>query len=293
MGCPYSEDKETPSGQFNMIEEHLRNCFKYGAWVIFRIPMIQQYIYFWSSMIENKSVMGMPITEANMLITVNIKDVCESICQAALSKKCMVWHQTKVDDTISDDDSSSGSQSEYIPPRTSLKRVYELTSDNIMTLTMMAQALSNALKEEGFSSDIEPATITKEQLESYLKFVSEEPADAKIQSFLTTIFPGFVTKKRTSSASSGGLLSNFKSIFIGNEIPKPCDMDDPNWYPSPSRFLKPFSIQVILDHFNIARQTEIPMLPTNDVRDITGHNPIELDSFFMKNRRQFRPEFDN
>ncbi|KAG2200279.1 hypothetical protein INT47_000272 [Mucor saturninus] len=288
MGCSFSEDKETPAGQFNLLEEHLRNCFKYGDWVVFRIPMIQQFMYFWSSMIENKSVIGMPIAESNMLTTVNIKDVCECICQAALSKKCIVWGQTKNDDVISD---GSSSNSEYVTTHTTLKRVYGLTSDNVMTLTMIAQALSDALKEAGFSSDVEPATITREQLESYLKFVSEEPAEDKVESFLTIIFPDIIAKKR--NISTGGLLSNFRSLFIGSEVAKPCEMDDPNWYPSPPRFLTPFCIQVILDHLNISRQPEIPMLPSSDVRDITGRKPIDLSSFFMKNRRQFRPEFVN
>lgn len=291
MGCSSSENKKTPAGQFNILEEHLRSCFKYGAWVVFRIPMIQQFMHFWSSMIENKSVIGMPITEANVLTTVNIKDVCECICQATLSKKSVIWSQPLVDALGSDSSSdySSHNKTENIPPHTSLKRVYELTSDNALTLTMIAQALSDALKEEGFSSDVEPATITEEQLEGYLKFVSEEPAAAKLESFFTTIFPDVVAKIHTPY--SGGLLSNFKSMFLSNEVTKPSDMDDPNWYPSPTIFLTPFCTEVILEHFRIARQPEIPMFPSNDIRDITGRDPIDLSCFFMKNRRQFRPEF--
>lgn len=295
MGCSSSEDKESPMGQFNMLEEYLRNCYKYGSWVVFRIPMIQQFIYFWSSMIENKSVIGMPLSESDMLPTVNIKDICECVCQAALSKKAIVWSQKQSGDNNDITSSSSSSNNEAddgrsVLLRTAFKKIFELSSATPMTLTSIAQTLSDALKEEGFDSDVEPAIVSEKQLESYLKFVSKEPAISKIESHLTAIFPDVVSRK--CSSSNSGLFYNFKSIFISGDTAKPShDLDDPNWYPSPSMFLTPFCIEVILDHFRIAHCPEVPMIPTNDVRDITGRNPTKLSYFFMKNRRQFRPEF--
>lgn len=299
-----------------MLEEHLRKRFKYGAWVVFRIPFIQQYFYFWTSMIENKAVIGLPISNDNLLETVNVRDICESVCQAALSKKSVVWNQQQ--DMVNKDkfnnssDSSSGNneadEKEEIDQqkRVLLKRIYEIKSTQSENPRMIAQSLTDALQEEGFDCDVEPAVITDEQLETYLKLISKQGAVIKIEALSDSILPGVEaisssSRTRRSSKAGGSLFPNFKSFFTGgvgtdtggstsdNFSSRP-DQDDPNWFHCPSEFLTPFSIKLIIDHFRVARCPEVPIIPTNDFRDITGREPVELADFFMKNRRQFRPE---
>lgn len=275
-------------------------------------------------MIENKSVIGFPISELNVLETVNVKDICESVSQAALSKKSMVWNQQQQQqevnkdnfDNSSSDSSSSGNEADdnVIDEQRNknhgslLKRVYEIKCTLPMNPSMIAQALSNALQEEGYDAEVEPAVITEERLKDYLKCVSEQ-GTATVDQVLNSILLGVVdaTRRRQQSSSqgtqsattaaSGSHFSKLTGSIFGSSVgdagekTSRSSQDDPNWYPCPSEVLTPFCIQLIIDHFRVARCPEIPMFPSNDVRDITGREPVQLAEFFMNNRRQFRPQF--
>ena len=70
------------------------------------------------------------------------------------------------------DTATSSSSDESNQQPTAIKRVYELTSEPL-SLVMMADAMSRALREAGSDFDVDAAFISDEQLESYLKFVSK------------------------------------------------------------------------------------------------------------------------
>lgn len=287
-------DKETPMGQFNELESYLRDSYKYGAWVVIRLPLIQQLLHFWSSMIDNKSVIGLPMTTDTYLTTINIGDVCECVAQAALSKKSSIWtYQEGTNDEDDDDDSDYDIREplDKSPPPTAIKRVYELTTTVPMTLDLIAKTLSDAVKADGFDSDIEYAALTDDEVRSYLRFVAGSNK-SDIEAHLSTAFPN---KESNPKKQEDGLifstLKAFKALFITDldEFKATHDQDDPNWYPSP-KILTPFGIEYIIAHFQNARNSAVHIVPSLDVREITGHEPTELAFFFMKNRRQFRPQ---
>ncbi|KAI8080956.1 hypothetical protein BDF21DRAFT_338792 [Thamnidium elegans] len=249
------------------VKRILMLSMQYGAWVVFRIPLIQQFMHFWSSMIENKSVIGLPMSESDYLLTVNIMDVCECVCQAALSNKCSVW----------------ANQHESIG-----SGIYELTCAVPASPYLFSKALSEAVRKDGFDTDVEATVITDEQLENYLKFVSEGKKK-ETESFLSVVFQDKGLKRRKTSSESG-LLKSFQSLFSDDKAKSSTyEQDDPNWYPAP-KYLNPFCIELILDHFRNTRSPDMPNMPSSDVFDITGRAPIEISEFFMENRRQFRPE---
>ncbi|KAG2231345.1 hypothetical protein INT48_006557 [Thamnidium elegans] len=291
MGCSSNQDSDSSMEKFSQVESYLRDRYKYGAWVVFRIPLIQQFMHFWSSMIENKSVIGLPMSESDYLLTVNIMDVCECVCQAALSNKCSVWANQH--ESIG---SGSGSSSDYeeettaadVVARTAIKRVYELTCAVPASPYLFSKALSEAVRKDGFDTDVEATVITDEQLENYLKFVSEGKKK-ETESFLSVVFQDKRLKRRKTSSESG-LLKSFQSLFSDDKAKSSTyEQDDPNWYPAP-KYLNPFCIELILDHFRNTRSPDMPNMPSSDVFDITGRAPIEISEFFMENRRQFRPE---
>ncbi|GAA5796878.1 hypothetical protein HPULCUR_002256 [Helicostylum pulchrum] len=291
MGSSSTQDLETPMGKFSEVESYLRDRYKYGAWAVFRIPLIQQFMHFWSSMIENKSVIGLPMSESDYLLTVNIMDICECVCQAALSKKCSVWtNQRQSTDSGSSSDYEEETTTAADPDtRTAIKRVYELTCAVPGSLYLFSKALSDAVRKDGFDTDVDATIITDEQLESYLKFVSEGKKK-ETESLLSTVFPDKGLNKSRKTSAETSLLQSFKALFSDDKAK--CftyEQDDPNWYPA-SKYLNPFCIELILNHFRNARSSDMPNLPSSDICDITGRAPIEISEFFMENRRQFRPE---
>lgn len=286
MGCSSNQDEDSPMGKFSQVEGYLRDRYKYGAWVVFRIPLIQQFMHFWASMIENKSTIGLSMSESDYLLTVNIMDVCECVCQAALSKKCSVWANQQDASGSSDDDEEETAAD--VVARAAIKRVYELTCATPAGLYLISKALSDAVRKDGFDVDIEATIITDEQLESYLKFVSGEKKK-ELETLLSTVYKDKENKLKKASSESGSLLKSFKAFFIDDKAKVTYDQDDPNWYPAP-KVLNPFCIDLILNHFRNARSPDVPNMPSSDICDITGRAPIEISEFFMENRRQFRPE---
>lgn len=260
--------------QFKMLEESLRSIYKYGYWMIFRIPMIQQFFYFWSKMIEDKSIIGMPISEANMLETVNIHDVCACLSQSALSKKSTVWRKQSLGNTINNIEVGDTGEQQELYESGLAKRVYELTSTMPMNPLMIADAITAALKKEGFESTIEPAVITDEELKEYLQKIAHEASNKAL--LLTSV----------SNREEPGSL--FASDAVSARLDRRSEPDCPIMYPHPSIFLSPFAIQLIIDCFRYTRSPSTIIIPTNDVRDITGCDPVELDEFFMKNRSCLR-----
>lgn len=102
------------------------------------------------------------------------------------------------------------------------------------------------------------------------------------------------SKRIDSVTTTNSLACRFMSLFKSDNTSRfnLGHKDDPKWYPHPDKYLTPFQIEVILENFRYSRSLCAQVLPpTNkDVRDITGRDPVELDEFFMNNRRQFRPE---
>lgn len=168
MGCPQFKYEQSPMRKFHCLEEQLHCTYKYGYWVIFRIPMIQQMFYFWFKMIQSKSAVGMSISESNVLKNVNIKDVCECLCETALSKKSMVWinqiqdieSALKTNDINTTNNNNDTYTQDKEEPHVSIKRVYELASTKHMSIFMIAEAITRAFKEEGFDNEIVPMVIS-------------------------------------------------------------------------------------------------------------------------------------
>lgn len=320
--------EETPIAQFKMMESHMRHHYKYGSWAIYRIPFIQQYMYFWSQMLENKNMLGMPISESDMLVSVNIKDVLDCVAIASLSKKSVVWASSKPQhhleastmlatgsepnnsDTLSSSDESNDNNDSQVA---AMKHVYELTSEPL-SLVMMSDAMSRALHEAGSSFDVDSAVISDEQLETYLKHVakSDKKGDAAAAAVYDDELNGIlssvatITNIRTDVSSVNS--RDIDSFFLPDPqsrsfLQEDCSFinaillskdrehqDSPDLYPCPATTLTPFCIQLIMNHFRIARNNMPPMAPNNDIRDITGRAPIPMDIFFMLNRKLFRPE---
>ncbi|KAL7312040.1 hypothetical protein PS15m_007844 [Mucor circinelloides] len=290
---------DMPIAQFKMLETHLRHHYMYGSWVVFRIPFIQQYMYFWTQMLENKNILGMPISEGDMLMTVNIKDVHECVATASLSKKSMVWTYREPqlqlqDSTIlpggpDDDASSSSDDNNNQQGVVAIKRVYELVSEP-STVTMMADAMSRALREAGSSFSVDAAILTDEQLETYLKLVAKtkQSGAASIQADeLNRILNAAKTLKLSYPGDVLELLQSRSSLFMEHQG----HQDSPDVYPCPADTLTPFCIQLILNHFKVARNMIMPpLIPSHDVRDIIGRSPIPIDVFFMLNRKLFHPQ---
>ncbi|KAG2205061.1 hypothetical protein INT46_000034 [Mucor plumbeus] len=151
---------KTPLAQFNILEAHVRYHYKYGSWVVYRILFIQQYMYFWTQMFENQNILDMPISENDMLVTSMVWSYREPQQHLEAFTILSGGHDTAT--------SSSSDESNQQP--TAIKRVYELTSEPL-SLVMMADAMSRALREAGSDFDVDAAVISDEQLESYLKFV--------------------------------------------------------------------------------------------------------------------------
>ncbi|CEP14243.1 hypothetical protein [Parasitella parasitica] len=280
-----SSSEESPMAQFSMLESYMRHQHKYGSWVVYRIPFLQQYMYFWRLMFENKNAFGMPISQGDMLTSVNVKDVLDCVAIASLSKKSMVWtyrepHRHLQASTIlpgGPDGGTSSSSDDSSQQTRAIKRVYELTSQPL-SLATMAYAMSRALRKAGSGFDVDAAVISDEQLESYLKLVAKS------------------AKNRTSSANNEEIQRIFDTITRFTDEPQQTVLkdrehqDSPDLYPCPADTLTPFCIHLIMSHFKVARNTMPPMVPNNDIRDITGRMPIQMDAFFMTNRRLFRPE---
>ncbi|KAF1799277.1 hypothetical protein FB192DRAFT_1329414 [Mucor lusitanicus] len=258
-----------------IVMAHLRHHYKYGSWVVYRIPFIQQYMYFWTQMLENNNMLGMPISESDMLLTVNIKDVQECVAIASLSKKSMVIQQ----------------------PAVAIKRVYELISEPL-TLAMMADAMSRALREAGGSFGVNAAVLTDEQLETYLKLVAKTKQsgaaavdiDAWTRNILDT---AKILEPAASSSYQQGVSELLQSRSFLASTTNRDHQDSPDLYPCPADTLTPFCIQLIMNHFRVARNMPVspPMLPSsNDIRDIIGRAPIPIDVFFMMNRKLFHPQ---
>jgi len=286
---------DAPILLFKMLEAHLRHRYKYGSWVVYRIPFIQQYMYFWIHMLENKNILGMPISEGDMLMTVNIKDVHECVAMASLSKKSMVWTYHEPERHLQastilpggpDGDTSSSQQPMVI------KRVYELVSEPL-TLTMMADAMSRALREAGGSYNVDAAVLTDEQLEIYLKLVAKtKQRDAASMDATEWGRILDAAKIRQSSSYQQGVSELLQSRSSLASTAKHRDhQDSPDVYPCPADTLTPFCIQLILNHFKVARNMVMPPLVlNNDIRDIIGRSPISMDVFFMLNRKLFHPQ---
>jgi hypothetical protein len=264
-------------------------------------------------MIEHKSVIGMPMQKMTMLYTVNMNDVCACLAQASLSKRAMVWGPSSASSVGGDgfvpayDTSSSDSSNELneqginsTKSAKAFKRVYELICTQPMNIGMIAESLTKALRETGFTADIEPAKIEDEQLESYLKFIAEQGKKdfKKLDPFLDAISPYAKLRDVGSLQQDTGVAFSsfscvFKSLFSGTEASNDShdQPSDPKCLlPCPADVLTPFGIQLVLDHFRRARLLQEPILPNNDIRDVSGREPIELSDFFMRNRRQFRSE---
>ncbi|CAO3616714.1 unnamed protein product [Mucor fragilis] len=290
---------DAPIAQFKMLEAHLRHHYKYGSWVVYRIPFIQQYMYFWTHMLENKNMLGMPISEGDMLMTVNIKDIHECVAIASLSKKSMVWtyrepeRQLKASTILpggSDGDTSSSSDDSNQQP-VAIKRVYELVSEPL-SLAMMADAMSRALREAGGSFSVDAAVLTDGQLETYLKLVAKtkQSGAASIQADEWARILDAAESLQPSSYQQdiSQLLESRSSLATTKHRDH---QDSPDVYPCPAGTLTPFCIQLILNHFKVARNTTMPpMVPSNDIRDIIGRSPIPIDVFFMLNRKLFHPQ---
>lgn len=290
---------DAPIAQFKMLEAHLGHHYKYGSWVVYRIPFIQQYMYFWTHMLENKNMLGMPISEGDMLMTVNIKDIHECVAIASLSKKSMVWtyrepeRQLKASTILpggSDGDTSSSSDDSNQQP-VAIKRVYELVSEPL-SLAMMADAMSRALREAGGSFSVDAAVLTDGQLETYLKLVAKtkQSGAASIQADEWARILDAAKSLQPSSYQQdiSQLLESRSSLATTKHHDH---QDSPDVYPCPAGTLTPFCIQLILNHFKVARNTTMPpMVPSNDIRDIIGRSPIPIDVFFMLNRKLFHPQ---
>ncbi|KAI7898239.1 uncharacterized protein BX663DRAFT_490236 [Cokeromyces recurvatus] len=271
FGCEMAEDNESPMGQFKQAENHFRKCFEYGYWLIFRIPFIQQYMYFWKSMIENKSRLGMPMSKHSLLTMVNIKDVLECVSIACLSKKSAVWSayansgnesdNSSSDDLIKLNKPSSKQLQTGGSHSTGMKKLFMLHSMQPMSLKMIAESLMKALKHDDSGLDIDTIEMEYHELESYLKYIAENMDHC------------------STNPSSFDLASKHKSNHE----------DHLAWHPMPKEDLKHFQIKLIIDHFKMAHCSDVVAPLNNDVRDILGRDPIELRDFFMLNRRQFRP----
>ncbi|KAG0786321.1 hypothetical protein G6F16_009961 [Rhizopus arrhizus] len=235
---------------------------QYGKWVVFRISFIQQYLYFWTKMIESKAMMGMPIAQTDNLETVHVKDICNCVAQAALTKKSMVWDAHV-----------------YLE-----KRVYDLKSVPSFTLHNITKSLLDSLKEDGGKvPDVHSVVLTEEQMRNYLQLVARGTKSKELTHLLDS------ASINLPPAAKPGLVQNTVYGLTRLLFTQTREEDDPNWCPYPDD-LTPFRIQLIMSHFQLARNPQwMPVVgsPT-DIRDITGRDPIAISKFFMNNRRRFR-----
>ncbi|KAI8640443.1 hypothetical protein BD408DRAFT_434198 [Parasitella parasitica] len=304
VGAVEASFEESPIDQFNMLESHMHHQLKYGSWVVYRIPFIQQYMYFWSLMFENKNVLGMPISIQDMLISVNANDVLDCVAIASLSKKSMVWayhepHRHLQASTIlpggPDGDTSSSSDDNNRQVK-AIKRVYELTSEP-QTLMMMAEAASQALREAGSGFDVDAVVISDEQLENYLKLVAKSGKDKSFVNSELDRTLGKISKVKDDTKHILREVDDIPSLFSQSNslihdvlFKNRGHQDSSDLYPCPADTLTPFCIHLILNHFKVARNSLPPMAPNNDIRDITGRVPMPIDVFFMLNRKLLRSD---
>ncbi|CAO3674379.1 unnamed protein product [Rhizopus stolonifer] len=213
-----NEDTTSPLCQFQITENHLKQLNEYGNWVIFRIPFIQQYLYFWSQMISSQCVLGMPMSQTDHLETIHVKDICRCVAQAVLTKKSMVWQTLE-------------------------KRVYDLRSTPSLNLSQMAKSLSDSLQHPELCSVI----ITEEQMECYLRMLSKDQAMTRL---LESAAKGKVESPRPGMVQQGiQSLIQVLSAPLGDE-------DRLKWYPDPAKVLTPFCIRLILEHFKVSRNPQ-------------------------------------
>ncbi|KAI8971961.1 hypothetical protein BDF20DRAFT_948594 [Mycotypha africana] len=301
MGVECFQDKETPIGQLRHLEDYTRQQYRYSYYIIFRLPFIQQFMYFWTRMMESRGMVGMPIDHSTYLTTVNIKDVCSCLAQASLSKKSMVWStQRPLDssDTTARAEEYNDEGPDNNNPSTRMRRIYELRSNQQMNFNMIAEALNFALREAGSNLKAEPVVVSEDQLEQYLMSIAKKEGSGVLDS-LDAIFPiNMINKVKQKHVEVGAginqVLLDAKNIFHstqqGSQALSGDFQDNPEFYPRPSMVLTHAYIKLILNHFRSARNMKPPIAPCNDVRNITGREPIPLTDFFMSNRQQFRPE---
>ncbi|KAI9249047.1 hypothetical protein BY458DRAFT_525915 [Sporodiniella umbellata] len=126
-------------GGYRETEEYLRRVNGYGPWCIFRVPMIQQYLYFWQAMIEDQSEIAMPLSYDDKLETIHVQDVCRAIAYAVFSAR--------------------------LPG----KRVHALKSNPVLSFQNITESLSHVLGER---PTIQPVIATEEQTKRYLERMS-------------------------------------------------------------------------------------------------------------------------
>lgn len=242
-----------PLHDYYKLEKYLEAEEKYGYWSIFRLPFIQQFFYFWANMVEN-GVLGLPLSKADLLYDANIQDICECLAQATLSKSHMVWSTN------------------------AMKRVYELRCGPL-TFEMIVSELSNALRESDGELKVKAITLTDDQFIRYLEYMSAQD-HVGLREFLKTIqvdgdnAPMSITTRKTDL-----------STIMGHK-------DGPSVIPSPSDVITPFFIDSMMDYMKMIRGNQpLSVVPTHDIRDLTGKEPIYINKFFTSNLRRFRPGY--
>lgn len=214
-------------------------------------------------MFENQNMLGMPISRVDMLITVNVKDVLDCVTIAALSKKSIVWsyrepqHHIEASTIIPGGHGGDTSSSSDVSNQqaTAMKCVYELTNEPL-SLVLMANAMSRALRKAGSGFDVNAAVIFDVKLESYLKFVSKLSLlnVDELNSVLNdvTVIEDEVQSISRAIDDFANRSSSFlqESSFFDDILFKNREhQDNPNLYPCPVATLTPLCIQLILNHF--------------------------------------------
>lgn len=248
----------------------MENEYKFGYWTIFRIPFIQQFFYFWASMVEN-GILGLPLSKSDLLYDVNIQDVCECLAQVSMSKKHAVWAALH-------DESSQDSLSV-------IRRVYDLRCGPL-SFEMIVSELSAALQEFEGGPKVKAITLTDDQFKRYLEYMANQNKQQGLQEILQDIRMNHDKEASSSDAclTSLGHVSTYDpSTMIDHK-------DNPSFIPNPSKVITPFFIDLMMDSMRIIRANQpLSIIPNQDIRDLTGKEPIHIGKFFVSNLRQFRP----
>lgn len=235
----------------------------------YSIPVPQQCLYFWSRMVEERGMLAMPLPSEVAVQSVHMHDLCDAVATLILSpRKQNNSLKRQFQDEEYDSESGDG-EGEVDIPEQSLKRIYELTSACPYTGRDMARKLAEAL--DTHEDGIQYNEISSEELKQYLEQAAREEEQPE-KSWL----------ERATQLVTG---DPAQPDLIGHP-------DRPALRPRPRRYLTPAFIEFLIDWFDTAKRVPLDKT-TNDLRDLTGREPIDLAQFFVDNSKEFRPPRDN
>ncbi|ORY94746.1 hypothetical protein BCR43DRAFT_550892 [Syncephalastrum racemosum] len=265
LAAPYAERQGSPLSEYKRIEELIREKFAYGRWCIFRIPFTQQTLYYWSHMVEERGMLAMPLPSEVALQTVHMHDLCDAVATLILSPRKQENPLKRPSHHDNEEDDGEG---EVDIPEQSLKRIYELTSACPYTGRDMARKLAEALGAQ--EEDIQYAEISCEELKEYLEQAAREEDQPR--------------KSWLARATELVISDSTQPDLIGHP-------DRPALRPRPRRYLTPVFIEFLMDWFDTAKRVPLDKT-TDDLRELTGREPIDLAQFFVDNSKEFHRPHD-